>query len=85
MLIGKKQDDALRLLFGLGGTDIVLTVIRIFTGLFFVFSGYHKLFNQDWHKILVQTLKADRMRSKRSADLRLERKTRRCAMSAIGT
>ena len=55
------QDNALRLVLGLGGTDIVLTVIRIFTGLFFDFSGYHKLFDKGRHKILVQTLKADRI------------------------
>ena len=57
----RMQSDALRLLFGLGGTDIVLTIIRIATGLFFVFSGYHKLFNKSRHQVLVQTLKADRI------------------------
>jgi putative oxidoreductase len=55
------QSEALRLLFGLGGTDIVLTVIHIGTGLFFVFTGYHKLFNKGRHEDLVQTLKADRI------------------------
>jgi len=46
---------------GLGGFESALAVVRFATGLFFVFSGYHKLFNPTRHASLVATLKADKI------------------------
>lgn len=40
-------------------TDATLTVIRVAVGLFFLISGFHKLFNAGRHATLVRTLKAD--------------------------
>ena len=40
------------LLSGIGGAEIVMTVARIATGTFFVFSGYNKLFNKGRHQNL---------------------------------
>jgi len=42
---------------GVGWTDIALTLNRIAVGLFFVFSGYHKLFNAERHRALADELK----------------------------
>ena len=42
---------------GVGWTDIALTLNRIAVGLFFMISGYHKLFNAQRHRILVDELK----------------------------
>jgi uncharacterized membrane protein YphA (DoxX/SURF4 family) len=42
---------------GFGGTDAVFTVLRTLIGVFFVFSGWHKLFNEKRHASLVDTLK----------------------------
>jgi putative oxidoreductase len=42
---------------GVGGTDIALTLSRIAVGLFFMLSGYHKLFNAERHRALVDQLK----------------------------
>ena len=47
------------LLSGIGGAEIVMTVARIATGTFFVFSGYNKLFNKGRHQSLIETFKAD--------------------------
>lgn len=41
---------------GLGFGVVALTLLRVATGTFFVFSGYHKLTNAERHKYLVQTL-----------------------------
>jgi putative oxidoreductase len=43
---------------GLGGTDIALTLNRVAVGMFFMFSGYHKLFNAQRHFMLVDELNA---------------------------
>ena len=42
---------------GVGGADIALTLNRIAVGLFFTFSGYHKLFNPERHRALGDELK----------------------------
>jgi len=43
---------------GVGETDIALTFSRVAVGMFFMFSGYHKLFNAQRHRALVDELKA---------------------------
>ena len=43
---------------GVGWTDIALTLNRIAVGLFFFLSGYHKLFNAERHRSVVEELKA---------------------------
>jgi uncharacterized membrane protein YphA (DoxX/SURF4 family) len=43
---------------GIGWTDIALTLIRVAVGIFFMFSGYHKLFNAQRHRALVDELAA---------------------------
>jgi uncharacterized membrane protein YphA (DoxX/SURF4 family) len=43
---------------GVGWTDIALTVDRVAVGMFFMFSGYHKLFNARRHRALVDELTA---------------------------
>ena len=49
----------MNLLFdGVGWTDIALTINRIAVGAFFMLSGYHKLFNAERHRSLVDELKA---------------------------
>jgi putative oxidoreductase len=42
---------------GLGGADIALTLNRVAVGMFFLLSGYHKLFNPDRHRALADELK----------------------------
>lgn len=42
---------------GVGWTDIALTLNRIVVGMFFMFSGYHKLFNPQRHRALVNELR----------------------------
>jgi uncharacterized membrane protein YphA (DoxX/SURF4 family) len=44
------------LLNGVGWTDIALTLNRIAVGAFFMFSGYHKLFNPERHRALADQL-----------------------------
>jgi putative oxidoreductase len=46
------------LLRGLGGADIAFTLNRLAVGMFFMFSGYHKLFNKERHNMLVEELTA---------------------------
>jgi uncharacterized membrane protein YphA (DoxX/SURF4 family) len=41
---------------GIGWTDIALTLDRVVVGMFFMFSGYHKLFNAERHRALVDEL-----------------------------
>ena len=49
----------MNLLFdGVGWTDIALSLNRIAVGALFMFSGYHKLFNAERHRSLVDELKA---------------------------
>ena len=43
---------------GVGWTDIALTLNRIAVGMFFMLSGYHKLFNPDRHRAMVEELTA---------------------------
>jgi uncharacterized membrane protein YphA (DoxX/SURF4 family) len=43
---------------GVGWTDIALTLNRIAVGMFFMFSGYHKLFNAQRHRAFVDELTA---------------------------
>jgi uncharacterized membrane protein YphA (DoxX/SURF4 family) len=45
---------------GVGWTDIALTLNRVAVGMFFMFSGYHKLFNAQRHRALVDELRAVR-------------------------
>src|SRR6476659_3425047 len=42
---------------GVGWTDIALTLNRVAVGVFFLLSGYHKLFNAQRHVSLVEELK----------------------------
>jgi uncharacterized membrane protein YphA (DoxX/SURF4 family) len=42
---------------GVGWTDIALTLNRIAVGMFFMVSGYHKLFNAQRHRTLADELK----------------------------
>jgi uncharacterized membrane protein YphA (DoxX/SURF4 family) len=43
---------------GVGWTDIALTLNRVAVGMFFLFSGYHKLFNEQRHGMFVNELEA---------------------------
>jgi putative oxidoreductase len=42
---------------GVGWTDIALALNRIAVGMFFMLSGYHKLFNAERHRMLVDELR----------------------------
>jgi uncharacterized membrane protein YphA (DoxX/SURF4 family) len=42
---------------GVGWTDIALTLNRIAVGMFFMFSGYHKLFNPERRRALADQLR----------------------------
>jgi putative oxidoreductase len=42
---------------GVGGADIALTLNRLAVGMFFMLSGYHKLFNTERHRVLAEQLK----------------------------
>src|ERR1700679_1199363 len=49
----------IHLLFaGLGWTDIAMTLNRVAAGAFFMLSGFHKLFNADRHRTIVEELKS---------------------------
>jgi uncharacterized membrane protein YphA (DoxX/SURF4 family) len=43
---------------GVGWTDLALTLNRIAVGMFFMLSGYHKLFNAPRHRMLIDELKS---------------------------
>jgi len=43
---------------GVGWIDIAFTLNRVAVGTFFMFSGYHKLFNPQRHSVLVDELRA---------------------------
>jgi uncharacterized membrane protein YphA (DoxX/SURF4 family) len=45
------------LFVGIGWTDIAITLNRIAVGAFFLFSGYHKLFNAARHQTFVDELR----------------------------
>ena len=47
------------LITGLSRPDLAITLLRIAMGLFFVISGYHKLFNRQRHATIRQTMVAD--------------------------
>ena len=46
------------LFFGVGWTDLAITLNRIAVGAFFMLSGYHKLFNAERHRTFADELKA---------------------------
>ena len=46
------------LFLGVGCTDLAITLNRIAVGAFFMLSGYHKLFNAERHRSIVDELKA---------------------------
>jgi uncharacterized membrane protein YphA (DoxX/SURF4 family) len=49
----------IHLLFaGIGWTNIAMTMNRVAIGAFFMLSGYHKLFNAERHRAIVDELKA---------------------------
>jgi putative oxidoreductase len=43
---------------GVGWTEFALTLNRVAIGAFFMLSGYHKLFNAERHRLVVDELKA---------------------------
>ncbi len=43
---------------GVGWTDIALTLNRVAVGVFFMFSGYHKLFNTERHRVFADELRS---------------------------
>src|SRR3984957_17529656 len=43
---------------GVGWTDIALTLNRVAVGMFFMLSGYHKLFNSERHRVFADELKS---------------------------
>ena len=43
---------------GIGWTDLALALNRIAVGTFFMLSGYHKLFNAERHRTVVEEFKA---------------------------
>jgi uncharacterized membrane protein YphA (DoxX/SURF4 family) len=48
----------IQILFGgIGWTDIALTLNRVAVGMFFMFSGYHKLFNMERHRLFADELR----------------------------
>jgi hypothetical protein len=51
----QELSEMMDLLFnGVGWTDIALTLNRIAVGVFFMLSGYHKLFNSQRHRMLIE-------------------------------
>ena len=46
---------------GVGWTDIALTLNRVAVGMFFMFSGYHKLFNAERHRQFADELRSLRV------------------------
>jgi uncharacterized membrane protein YphA (DoxX/SURF4 family) len=45
------------LFLGVGWTELAIALNRIAIGAFFMFSGYHKLFNAERHRLVVDELK----------------------------
>jgi uncharacterized membrane protein YphA (DoxX/SURF4 family) len=43
---------------GVGWTDIAFTLNRVAVGMFFMFSGYHKLFNAVRHRLFADELRS---------------------------
>src|SRR5271166_4857492 len=49
----------MHLLFnGVGWTDIAFTLNRVVVGMFFMLSGYHKLFNAERHRVFADELRS---------------------------
>src|SRR5271163_2685877 len=46
------------LFVGIGWTDLAMTLNRIAVGAFFMLAGFHKLFNMERHRAIVDELKA---------------------------
>ena len=46
------------LFVGVGWTDLAMTLNRIVVGAFFMLSGYHKLFNAERHRSVIEELKS---------------------------
>ena len=46
---------------GIGWTDIAFTLNRVAVGMFFMFSGYHKLFNKERHREFADELRSLRV------------------------
>jgi len=46
------------LFVGIGWTDLAMTLNRIAVGAFFMLAGFHKLFNAERHRSIVDELKA---------------------------
>lgn len=44
---------------GAGATDFALALVRVGTGMFFMLSGFNKLFNAGRHAAIVETFKKD--------------------------
>ena len=58
----KRTKTMIDILFsGIGWTDIALTLNRIAVGMFFMLSGYHKLFNPRRHRAFADELKGLRV------------------------
>jgi uncharacterized membrane protein YphA (DoxX/SURF4 family) len=54
-----KNGTTMDLLFNWGGlAEIALTLNRVAVGIFFMLSGYHKLFNSQRHGVVVDELKS---------------------------
>ena len=52
------MDRVMDLLFtGVGWTELAMTLNRVAVGAFFMLSGYHKLFNAERHRALLDQLK----------------------------
>ena len=49
------------LLLGLAAPEVGITLMRISMGVFFVISGYHKLFNPQRHATITKTMVEDRV------------------------
>src|ERR1700751_200607 len=43
---------------GVGDTDIALTLNRVVVGMFFMLSGYNKLFNAERHRVFADELRS---------------------------
>lgn len=46
---------------GLGAPNLAITLLRVTLGVFFMISGYHKLFNRQRHKTITDTMVADKV------------------------
>src|SRR6202165_3474240 len=59
MAVRERTATMMDILFnGVGWTDIALTLNRVAVGMFFMFSGYHKLFNAERHRVFADELRS---------------------------